>query len=170
MAISLAEKIRLRLAASAAARAVSESVELECPADFESCKKSLQLAVYLTLRTEKFRDTATLNNTATVTVHRLVGAEACEKWFSQYCLEPYPSMCVCGAGYIGNSGHLRTHCPVCKGVDRGSYAGATKWKFANYIERLRVNCGVHYSWAEYAIAWALYKIAVQNTENRSTEV
>lgn len=128
---------------------------LQCPTDFESCKTSLRLAAYITVRSGVYARKP-IDGGVSFVVHSLVGPESCERWFSSYCVEPYPDMCSCGQMFLSNAGQLRDHCIVCKGYSPDCHAMDMKWRFARYREGIRVNLGIHKSWADYSVAWALY--------------
>lgn len=116
--------------------------------DFETSKFNLRLACYLNIRARKecYPDYMRVGFAVT---HALVSQDSVERWFKNYCLEPYPDVCRCGQVYLSNAGTVRSHCTVCKGDIR-------KIKIDGYTaQRLSLETGIHYSWIEYGIAWAL---------------
>lgn len=114
----------------------------------EQCVANLKLAVALNIYGRKFCYPNYME-TGFAICDALITIEQGNKWFKEYCLEPYPDVCQCGQVHYGSSNCLREHCIICRGEVR-------KFRIDGYtVQRLASHIGCHYSWIEYAAAWAL---------------
>ena len=81
----------------------------------------------------------------------MLDEKAVDTWFSRYCIEPYPDVCRCGQVFYGSCSSLRSHCILCEGSILKAKIGAYD------IQQIAGHTAIHYSWLEYAAAWALAK-------------
>lgn len=114
----------------------------------EQCVANLKLAVALNIYGRKFCYPQYMEKGFAV-CDALLSQEQADRWFKDYCLEPYPDVCSCGQVHYGSSNNLRQHCIICRGEVR-------KLRIDGYtVQRLATHLCCHQTWIEYAAAWAL---------------
>jgi hypothetical protein len=122
------------------------------PIGREQSVENLKVAVALLIRTGHISGQGS-DRRASAICRSLLTSEIGEKWFSKYCIEPYPDACSCGTVFYGASNNLRNHCLLCKGHWEGGVLKDMEWKYKGLKRYFELNFGIHKTWTEYAIAW-----------------